>query len=197
MRDKVLIDVNDIDNEVQVLHLMAQLAELVDGNKSTYELCPGYKLFFHHDRVCVTRTPEDWTSLMFTCISAKVDKNRIYDSSASDEEPYMQPGNIYLYNENKLTTFLEFKSSQFDNQVITHEVLLEDFREPSSESTLFQLITVLEPESLLGVVLNSQMYNFLIPDMVHYRRTGLRVYKLPYDEFIPALVKVIEERNGR
>lgn len=195
MTDKVLIDVNDIDNEVQVLHLMAQLAELVDGNKKTYELCPGYTLFFHHDRVSVTRTPEDWTSMLFTCISAKVDRNRIYDNS--DSEPYMQPGNIYLYNENALTTFLEFKSVQFDNQITTHEVLLEDFRDPSSESTLFQLSTVLEPEVLLGVVLNSQMYNFLIPDMVHYRRTGLRIHKLPYDEFIPALVKVIEEHHGR
>lgn len=195
MTDKVLIDVNDIDNEIQVLHLMAQLAELVDGSKSSYELCSGYKLFFHHDRVCVTLTPEDWTSMMITVISAKVDRNKVYDNT--DAEPYMQPGNIYLYNDSGLTTFLEFSSAKFDSNITTHEVHLEDFREPSSESTLFQLSTVLEPEVLLGVVLNSQMYNFLIPDMVHYRRTGLRAHKLPYDEFIPALVKVIEERHGR
>lgn len=196
MTSKVLIDINDIDNEIQVLHLMAQLAELVDGNRSSHDLGLGYMLFFHEDRVCVTHQQEDWKEMMLTLVSAKVDRDRIYDYSGSNAEPYMQPGNIFLYNENNLTTFKEFRTVDFD-AFITHQVHLEDFRDPSSEGTLFQLSTVLEPEVLLGVVLNSQMYNFLMPDMVHYRRTALRVLKIPYDTIIPALVKIIEERHGR
>lgn len=194
MTNNVLIDIDDIDNEVQVLHLMAQLADLVDGNKSSHDLGSGYTLFFHEDRVCITRRPEDWTTMLFTLISAKVDRDRVHDS---DSEPYMTAGSIFLYNDSNLTTFKEFYSDDFTDLVTTHEVVLEDFRDESSGGTLFQLSTVLEPEVLLGVVLNSQMYNFLMPDLVHYRRTGLRVVKLPYDTIIPALVKVIEEHHGR
>ena len=194
---KAIIDINDIDKEIEVLHLMAQLAELVNGDRSSHKLDVEYTLHFQEERVVLVHQPQEWTEIALTIISAKVDKDRVYDSSNSDAEPYMMPGNIYLYNDSNLTTFKEFESTELENSVKTHEVVLEDFRDPSSESTLFQLSTLLEPEVLLGVVLNSQMYNFLMPDMVHYRRTALRNVKIPYDVIIPALVKVIEERHGR
>lgn len=182
----------DIQKEVQLLHLSALLAELVDGTRRTHKISDKYTLFMMENRislVCYSNIGKQ--QIVSACIS------KDEDSGHSDDSPFMTLGNIYIYNKYAQTKLQVYSIGAMTKEETEYEVILEDFREESSESTVFQLQTVLNDDHVLGIVLHSQVYNFLLPGMEHYRRTHVDKIELDYDELLDSITKIIEVEHGR
>lgn len=182
----------DFDKEVQLLHQMAFLAELVDGTRRTHKISDKYTMFMMETRVSLVCNSEYGNKQV---ISACVVNEE--DDSVSDDAPFMTPGNIYIYNRNANTKIkLYSQAVDMSKQYEEREVLLVDFRDRSTESDIFQLQTVMNTDEVLGVVLHSQIYNFLLPGLEHYRRTFVEAIPLDYDELLHSITKIIEAEHA-
>lgn len=185
----------NVEKEIQILHLMALCAELVDGTKRTHKINDRYIMYMMETRASIVEFGSaDPRGIQRTIISA------CWNPDGPDwnngDVPYMTPNDIYIYNTSACSTFEVYTDRSYANLSEVYDPVLVDLRDPESESTLFQLSTVVSPEVLLGIALHSQVYNYLLPELVHYRRTFIDAEQ-DYDTLISALENIIEVEHGR